>query len=930
MWKKGSIQRSSRITYDVIWNVILFFLIIGFIGVFFVGGIGAGYFASLVKDEPIRSHNEMEKDIYNYEETSKIYFADNKLLGDIKSDLHREKVSLDDVSDKIVNGVIATEDQYFRKHKGVVPKAIVRAVLQEALNADVKTGGSTLTQQLIKIQILTDEVSFDRKAKEILLALRLEKIFDKDEILEAYLNIIPYGRDSSGRNIAGVQTAAKGIFGVDAKDVSLPQAAFLAGLPQSPSAYTPYINKGVLKDKDSLKRGINRMKFVLHRMYESGYVTKEEYEKAVDYDITADFKKQTKPPSEEYKYVTDEVERRAIDILTEELIKNDGKKLKDVKKEDKKAYKKQAERDLRQKGYEIHSTIDKKTYDAFQKVVKSYEHFGPDRTVMKKNNETGKMEEKVEPIQTGGILIENSTGRIISFVGGREYSQDTQFNHATRAKRDVGSTIKPLLDYAPAMEKGLLQPGSPIADIDRGDYTPQNYGGGSYGIVSARTALANSYNRPALAAYMKVINDNPAKEYLEKMGMSTLTEGDYVYPSLALGAMEKGVTVEENTNAFSTLGNNGKFVDAYMIDKITTKSGDVVYEHKTKATDVFTPQTTYLTIDMMRDVIKNGTGSYLTSQLNNNNVDWAGKTGTTDDYWDAWFIGTNPNVTFGTWIGYDTPHDIRYDGAALTYSQRNLKLWAELMNSAAEINPELVTPSNKFKRPDGIVERSYCGISGMLPSDLCKKAGLIKTDLFNEKYVPKKEDDSLIKGGSYVTINGKSVAAGSKTPEGFTEGNGLSFNPDFLKREGYDKLSDLSVLYPRTDREKWEKIGTSNKKNGNAIKDDGKAPDAPTSLKATSGKLTWNKSSSNDVVGYRVYRADKPGGKFNKISSTKNTSYSVDDGAYIIKSVDYFGRESKPSNEATMGKADKEDKDKDKQKGKEKKKDKDKKDKDGD
>jgi penicillin-binding protein len=914
MWKKGIIQRNSRITYDVVWNVILFFLIIGFIGVFFAGGVGAGYFASLVKDEPIRSHDEMEKDIYNYEETSRIYFADDKLLGDIKSDLQREKVSLENVSDKIINGVIATEDQYFRKHKGVVPKAIVRAVLQEAMNADVKTGGSTLTQQLIKIQILTDEVSFDRKAKEILLALRLEKFFNKDEILEAYLNIIPYGRDSAGRNIAGVQTAAQGIFGVDAKDVSLPQAAFLAGLPQSPSAYTPYINKGELRDKDGLKRGINRMKFVLYRMREAGYITKEEYKDAVDYDITVDFKKQTKPPSEEYKYVTDEVERRAIDILTKELVSDDGKKWKDLKNGEKKSYKKQAERDLRQKGYEIHSTIDKETYDAFQEVVKNYEHFGPDRTVMKKNNETGKMEEKVEPLQTGGILIENNTGRIISFVGGREYNQEAQFNHATRAKRPVGSTIKPLLDYAPSMEKGLLQPGSPIADIETSSYVTGNYGGGSYGIVSVRTALANSYNRPAVSAYMKIINDNPAKEYLEKMGMSTLTEGDHVQPSLALGATDNGITVEENTNAFTTLGNNGKFVDAYMIDKITTRNGDVIYEHKSKATDVFTPQTTYLTLDMMRDVIKNGTATYLQSQLNNNNVDWAGKTGTTDDYKDAWFIGTNPNVTFGTWIGYDTPHDIRYDGAALTYSQRNLKLWAALMNSAADINPELVTPSDTFKRPEGIVEHSYCAISGMLPSDLCKKAGLIKSDLFNVKYAPKKVDDSLIKGGSYVEVNGKSVAAGPKTPEGFTKGKGLSFNPEFLKREGYDKLDDLSVLYPRTDREKWEKIGTSSKKSGDVIQDDGKAPDAPTSLKVSDGKLSWNKPNNGYIVGYRVYRANKPGGEFSKVSSTTNTSYSVgnETAIYVVKSVDYFGEESKQSNEATVDK--KKDKDKDKQK----------------
>src|SRR5690625_6590696 len=163
----------------------------------FAGGVGAGYFASLVKDEPIRSYEDMRKDIYNYEETSKLYFANNKYIGDIRSDLHREEIELEDVSELVIQAVLATEDQLFYEHNGIVPKAIVRALYQEVANSDARTGGSTLTQQLIKNQILTNEVSFERKAKEILLAMRLENFFEKDEILEAYLNIISYGREAS-------------------------------------------------------------------------------------------------------------------------------------------------------------------------------------------------------------------------------------------------------------------------------------------------------------------------------------------------------------------------------------------------------------------------------------------------------------------------------------------------------------------------------------------------------------------------------------------------------------------------------------------------------------------------------------------------------------------------------------------------------------
>ena len=187
----------------------------------FATGVGAGYFASLVKDEPVRSYDSMKKDIYNYTETSDLYFSDDVYLGKLRTDLEREEVKIDQVSDYLVKAVIATEDEYFYKHKGVVPKAVFRAVFQEVTNSANQTGGSTLTQQLIKNQILTNEVSFQRKANEILLALRLEKFFSKKEILEAYLNVSTFGRNSSGRNIAGVQAAAKGIFRKKRKGIDL-------------------------------------------------------------------------------------------------------------------------------------------------------------------------------------------------------------------------------------------------------------------------------------------------------------------------------------------------------------------------------------------------------------------------------------------------------------------------------------------------------------------------------------------------------------------------------------------------------------------------------------------------------------------------------------------------------------------------------------
>ena len=217
---KPQTRKYFRISYHVIWNITLLFLIFGVIGTAFAGGIGAGYFASLVKDEDARSKESLTKDIYNLEETSELYFADNVYLGKINTDLEREIVPIEEMSQHLINAVIATEDENFYEHNGVVPKAILRALFQEVANTSVQSGGSTLTQQLVKQQVLTNEISFERKAKEILLALRVEKFFQKDEILEAYLNVSPFGRNASGRNIAGVQAAAEGIFGVSAKDLN--------------------------------------------------------------------------------------------------------------------------------------------------------------------------------------------------------------------------------------------------------------------------------------------------------------------------------------------------------------------------------------------------------------------------------------------------------------------------------------------------------------------------------------------------------------------------------------------------------------------------------------------------------------------------------------------------------------------------------------
>ncbi|MGF3105893.1 transglycosylase domain-containing protein [Rossellomorea sp. DUT-2] len=891
------VQKRARITYGVFWNLSLILVVLFVLGFVFAGGVGAGYFASLVKEEPIRPYDQMKKDIYNYEETSKLYFANDVYLGKFRTDLEREEVKLEDVSEDLRNAVIATEDEYFKEHNGVVPKAIMRAVLQEFTNSSTQSGGSTLTQQLIKNQILTNEVSFERKAKEILLALRLERFFEKDEILEAYLNVATLGRNSSGRNIAGVQSAAQGIFGVDAKDLTLPQSAFIAGLPQAPFSYTPFTNSGEMKE--NLEAGMSRKDTVLYRMHREGYITKKEYDEAVAYDLSKDFIKPKPSPSEQYPWLTAELESRAVDIMTNVLAEKDGYSKQDLENNDEleEKYRTLADRNVRQSGYQIHSTINKKIYDQMQKTKDAYEMYGPPKYVSATDPETGEEVEVQEPVQVGAIMIENKTGRIISFIGGRNFKTE-QINHATQSLRSNGSTMKPLLAYAPALEYGYISPGSPIPDVgvNINGWTPENYSLNERGLFPARHALAESLNLPAVRTYANIYNRNPFKEFLLKMGFSSLTSRYDNNLSLALGATTSGVTVEENVNAYTTFANGGKFIDAYMIDKIVDQDGNVVFEHKVEPVDVFSPQTAYLAIDMMRDTLDHslGTGRYAKKFLNFGS-DWAGKSGTSQEYKDHWFVASNPSITFGTWFGYDTPSSLNTPGSRAQYGHyglRNIRLWSYLLNDTRDLAPELIDPDAQFQQPEGVVRRSFCSISGLLPSEACSQAGLVKSDLFNAKYVPTKTDDSLLMS-RYVMVNGKKYLALPNTPEEFSQ-PGVILNPDFVKNVFGSVPGDPNKLIPEGDNRFKNVLIAENK-----ISDDGAAP-GTVRASANGNTITWTPSASGDVVGYRVY--SKSGGKVGSVKSGGSYSVSVGNGDFYVVAVDVAGKQSASSNTVQIGK----------------------------
>lgn len=736
-WNKPilkNIRFIFNIAYSVLKNIfviaILFLMLLGIFG----GGIGLGYFASLTSNEEPLTQEQMSDAIGNLNLISSFHYSDGTKISDVNSDELRIVKPLSEISQYVIDGIISTEDSSFYEHNGIVPKALLRAILQEAVSSGSgATGGSTLTQQLIKQQILTSEVTFKRKANEILYALRLEKHFTKDQILEAYLNVSSFGRNHNGLNIAGIEEAAQGVFGVAAKDLTLPQAAYLVGMPQNPIVYTPYTNQATLKEDTSA--GIERMKFVLFSMYRENKITKEQYEEALAYDITKDFLPPKEISSDRQSYLYQAVNREAIKVLiTKAAQKN--KLTYDEVRNDSELYSKyydEASRELSSSGYKITSTIDQKVYDAMQKAIASYgNQIGPTYNTQYVDQNTGETKTQTEPAQNGAVMIENKTGRILGFVAGRDF-ESNQVDHAFTTHRSPGSSIKPILVYAPAIENNLIYPASIVPDtkvsIPQGNGTywqPTNYGNTiTNQFLTVRYALFRSFNNPVIKIYQTMLQKGiNAGEYLKKMGIKGITEDEYQNIALSIGGTRTGPTVLEQTSAFSTLANGGEHHDAYLIEKIEDSRGNVVYQHEDKKERVFSDATAYLTTNMLQD-IANSTQFYNMKGNMGFSSDLAGKTGTSENEIDNWFVAYTPTVTLGSWIGYDNFYNARYAitagdgyGEPTTRSQRQ---WTYLMKAAYEANPELIGKETTFKQPDSVYRDSVVSTTGT-------KAGTFKAE----------------------------------------------------------------------------------------------------------------------------------------------------------------------------------------------------------
>ncbi|GMK41609.1 hypothetical protein PCCS19_46660 [Paenibacillus sp. CCS19] len=884
----------------VVWITFKWMFIFGLMIGLFAGGIAAGYVASLVKDEPVRPRALIEQKLEENSETGFVYFNDNVTpVGQLRTQEDRRVVETKDIPQQVIDAVLATEDNNFYKHFGIDLKGTARAVLQKVLNKETQTGGSTLTQQIARRMFLSLDKTDSRKVKEIFLSIRMERFLTKDEILTAYLNKVPFGNSSSGYNLYGIKAAAKGIFNInDLNQLNIAQAAYLAGLPQRPSAYTAYTGKGEWNEK-GLKLAIERQHNVLTYMLNKGRINQQQYDEAMQFDIRASMSKPAKKAYSTFPYLMLEAEREAAQILlmqenpelTKEEIAANPTLIEDARDQ------------LQRGGYRVYTTIDKKVYNLMHEIGENPDNFAPDSK-----------EKGIE--QIAAIMIDHTSGAILGMLEGRDFYEE-QMNFATQMTRQPGSTMKPIAAYLPALEKGLIQPAgvlddSPIIlkDWQKGFHIPKNSNDRYLGLVTAREALNRSLNLPALKLFLNKVTIPNAWSFARSLGITTLQPEDDNAQTGVIGGLSKGVTVEEMTNAYGSIPNKGVFNDAYMISKITDATGKIVYEHKAQPKRVYSEQTAFLMTDMLRTVISdaNGTAHSLTNTLKQyGKIPMAGKTGSTSDYGDVWFMGFTPDISLGVWAGYEKSiHTLSKDGRT-----RARSIWAMIMNAVTDARPELF-PTKEWSKPDGIVRATVSSVSGKLPTDLTKQAGKLVTDWFNKKYLPKEADDALV-SMAYIPYNKINYIPNEATPLDMVRQQVV------VKREKpidqlMAEIQKAQEALPADQRRPLSFFMPEDAKNDapstvDPRVDDGAAPSAPVNVRlnvvsATSANISFNPNREADVVGYRLYRADSPTSPFKQIGTTilvgEQTVFKTDTTggsgySYYITAVDVVGHESTPS-----------------------------------
>lgn len=574
----------------------------------------------------------------------------------------RVPVSLDAVPQHVVDAIIATEDKGFYSHEGISIRGIFRAIYTDLQSKALVAGGSTLTQQLVKNLYLSHERTFTRKGREALMALLLEMRFSKDQILEAYLNEIYLGNNGSVQ-IAGVERASQVYFGKKVTYLTLGEAATLAGVIRSPNVNSP------LKSPERAK---GRRDTVLKLMFEQGKISQREYEETVALPLQF-----TRFPT------TSRSAPFFVDLVLKQL---------------RETY---PETQLQTTGLRIFTTLDTIMQRSAEEALDNgIANLGKKYKTIR-NSET--------PLEGVVVTVQPGTGYVKALVGGRNYSK-TQFNRAIQARRQPGSLFKPFV-YVTAMDPArgrealtasTVLDDSPIS-VQAGNavWKPQNYDNRFHGRVSVREALAHSYNIPAVRAAINAGVPNVIKT-AANIGVESRLEA---YPSVSLGSFE--VTPLEIAFAYSVFANLGVKAEPVSILAVVDRAGDIKETRSVKMKRVAPASVCYVMNDVLKDVFNYGTAARARS-LGFEHA-YAGKTGTTSNYRDAWFIGYSPRVLSLVWIGFDDGHSTRLAGGDAC-----LPIWTRHMNRIDGLVADV-----DWKRPEDVTDREIDPESGMLATPYC-------------------------------------------------------------------------------------------------------------------------------------------------------------------------------------------------------------------
>ena len=676
--KKKKVKRTKSVLGFIQWLIyemvtgILYLLVL-----LLVVGLGGAFGVWIAMENGVGIYPKEMFEISNF--TTTVYDINGDVYTELDGLENRTYATINEVSPYLPKAFVAIEDERFYDHSGVDIKRTAAATFKYILSkfgaGDSDFGGSTITQQVIKKVTGEEDRTSLRKAKEIISAFQVEKWLTKDEILELYMNLIYLGEGSYG-----VETAAYTYFGKSAKDLTPAQCALIAGLAQAPEGKNPYKHPEEAKE---------RQRLVLMKMNELGFITDEQYEEAKE---------------EELVYTRGNIELASsntyfIDALVDQCIK-------DVM-EEKGVTKQMASAVVFNGGLKIYSTLDPKVQEVIDKVYMDESYF--------------KTRQGYDPdLQSAIVIIDYKTGNVVGLCGGAgEKTTLRGLNRAVGMTRQIGSNMKPIGVYGPGLEMGTLTSATTFDDVpttfkvNGTAWSVKNYDRGYRGLMNIRRAIELSENVVAAKAMMEKVGTEYSYQFLQKLGISSLTDVDKKSPAaLSLGGMYKGVSPLELAAAYGTIANKGVYIEPRLYTRMDDRNNQLYLKKTSTVRDVMTAENAYILTDMMLGVTTSSGGTGQAAKIRSGKIDVAAKTGTTSDDKDRWFSAYTPYYVASVWFGYDTP---KYLNIA---TNPGTKVWHDIM---AEIHKDL--PDAKFseEKPSGVQYVAVCRDSGLLATDACKQ-----------------------------------------------------------------------------------------------------------------------------------------------------------------------------------------------------------------